>query len=165
MSSVSTIVKVGISDLNIVKSPNTIRTSGLGSCVGAVIYDLQQQIAGLAHVMLPDSTQTKQTPINLHKYADTAIPELVELLLKNGARKFALKAKIAGGAQMFSFGSNSEVMRVGPRNAEAVQKAIKAYQIPIVASDIGGNSGRTIEFSPDTGKLKIKTVNHGEQFI
>lgn len=165
MNNVETVIRVGISDLNIAKAPDSIRTSGLGSCVGAVIYDLQKQIAGLAHIMLPDSSHTRQTPINEFKYADTAIPRLIEKLCANGARKFALKAKLAGGAQMFTFGTESNVMRIGPRNIEAVKQMMNEYQIPIVSSDVGGNNGRTIEFYPDTGKLKIRTVNQGEKFI
>ena len=78
MDKVATVVRVGISDLNIVFAPDTIRTSGLGSCVGAVIYDLQKKIAGLAHVMLPDSNLTQQKNFNKYKYADTAIPYLLQ---------------------------------------------------------------------------------------
>lgn len=165
MNNLSTIVRVGISDLNIVKEPDTIRTSGLGSCVGIVIYDLQKKIAGLSHIMLPDSTLTKQTKVNEYKYADTAIPILIEKLCKNGARKRALQAKLAGGAQMFNFASNSDIMRIGPRNVEAVEAQLKAYRIPIIASDVGGNFGRTIEFDPCNGNLHIRSVNKGEKVI
>lgn len=165
MTKAATVIRVGISDLNIVSAPDTIRTSGLGSCVGAVIYDLQKKIAGMAHVMLPDSNLTQQKNFNKYKYADTALPYLIELLCQNGARKYALKAKLAGGAQMFSFSSGSNVMRIGPRNVEAVKKVLQQYHIPIIAEDVGGSSGRTIEFDPETGKLKIRTVNEGESFI
>ncbi|WP_188454366.1 chemotaxis protein CheD [Virgibacillus oceani] len=164
MNDTHTVIKVGIADLNIVTAPDTIRTSGLGSCVGAVIYDLPKKIAGLAHIMLPNSTFAKQTQINAYKYADTAIDRLVEQLLDNGARQHALKAKLAGGAQMFQFLS-SDTMRIGPRNVEAVQQKLTEHQISIVSLDVGGSCGRTIEFDPDTGKLKIRTVNKGEAVI
>src|SRR5699024_1966184 len=100
-----------IADLNVVEAPNTIRTSGLGSCVGVVIYDNFKQVAGLAHVMLPDSKLTKQEKFNEYKYADTAIDSLVNQLISLGARKSQLKAKIAGGAQMFKFQSGTDIMR------------------------------------------------------
>lgn len=160
-----TVVSVGISDLNTVLAPQTIRTSGLGSCVGAVIYDETRKIGGLAHVMLPDSELTRQSEINEYKYADTAIPILIKKLSELGARKFALKAKLAGGAQMFQFTSNSDMMRIGPRNIIAVEEQLQAFNIPIIAKDVGGNRGRTIEFDPSTGKLKIRTVNKGETYI
>lgn len=165
MKSIQEVVKVGIADLNIAIAPHTIRTSGLGSCVGVVIYDLSNKVAGLAHVMLPDSALTKQKTLNEYKYADTAIDILVEKLIQNKARKFALKAKIAGGAQMFQISNGSDVMRIGPRNVEAVEKQLKKHHIPIVASDVGGSNGRTIEFNPATGKLNIRTVNKGERVI
>lgn len=165
MSSIQTVVKVGISDLKVVRAPSLIRTSGLGSCVGAVVYDLSKEIAGLAHIMLPDSKLTKQVHFNKCKYADTAIDLLIEMLCERGARKNMLKAKIAGGAQMFQLSSSSTMMRIGPRNVEAVEKRLQVHRINIVASDVGGNKGRTIEFNPSTGKLKIRTVSAGETYI
>jgi len=165
MNNVLTVVKVGIADLNIVHHNTKIRTSGLGSCVGVVIYDLAKQIAGMAHIMLPDSNLTKQKNFNKYKYADTAIDILIGKLLDEGARKFSLKAKIAGGAQMFTFQSSSEITRIGPRNIEAVKERLKIHRIPIVAEDVGGNNGRTIEFDAITGMLKVRAVNQKEKFI
>ncbi|WP_042223751.1 chemotaxis protein CheD [Oceanobacillus manasiensis] len=165
MTDVKTIVKVGIADLNIVRAPGIIRTSGLGSCVGVVIYDEGKRIAGLSHILLPESSLAKQAEINVFKYADTAIPVLVNKLIDDGARKYALKAKLAGGAQMFHFTSNSDIMRIGPRNSEAVLAILQDMCIPVIASDIGGNVGRTIEFNPDTSKLKIKKASKEEQLI
>ncbi len=160
-----TVIKVGIADLNIVRRDQIIRTSGLGSCVGIVIYDLNNQLAGMAHIMLPDSNLTQQKDFNPYKYADTAIAILVEKLLKLGAKKVNLKAKIAGGAQMFAFHSTSPITRIGPRNVDAVLEELKKYQIPIVAKDVGGNNGRTIEFDPTSGILKIRAVKKEEIFI
>lgn len=161
MNNSLTVVKVGIADLNTITSSQTIRTSGLGSCVGVVIYDLPSQIAGMAHIMLPDSNMTKSTQYNLAKYADTAIPKLIKLLLDAGAKKYALKAKLAGGAQMFPFSTSNQMMRIGPRNVEAVKQQLNMYRIPIVSEDCGGNNGRTIEFIPTTGVLQVRTVNKG----
>ncbi|TXL67704.1 chemotaxis protein CheD [Cerasibacillus terrae] len=165
MNKLGKVVKVGIADLNIAKAPNTIRTSGLGSCVGAVIFDKTKKIAGLAHIMLPDSKQVSRKEINEYKYADTAITILVEKLLHKGARMHALQAKIAGGAQMFQFANGNDMMKIGRRNIDATKKILAYYKIPIISSDVGGNSGRTIEFEPETSMLKIRTVNKGETFI
>src|SRR5690625_908744 len=162
-SKIESVIKVGIADLNLVKAPLTIRTSGLGSCVGVVIYDLSKKVAGLAHIMLPNANGKKND--NKYKYADTAIDILIEKLLNESASKFNMKAKIAGGAQMFQLTTGSDVMRIGPRNVEAVRKELDKHRIPIIAEDVGGNSGRTIEFDPVTGKLKIRTVNKGEKYI
>ncbi|MBM7701889.1 chemotaxis protein CheD [Metabacillus iocasae] len=159
------VVKVGIADLNIVKAPDLIRTAGLGSCVGVIIYDLQHGIAGLAHIMLPDSSLAKNGAFNQAKYADTAVDLLIKKLMMNGANKFQMKAKLAGGAQMFQFHSTNDLMRIGPRNVEAVELQLKKQKIPIVSRDIGGQNGRTIEFNPKTGMLTIRTVNQGTSQI
>ncbi|WP_164668973.1 chemotaxis protein CheD [Virgibacillus doumboii] len=165
MNNTQSVVKVGIADLNTVKAPQIIRTSGLGSCVGAVLYDLSNKVAGLAHVMLPDSSLAKRDNLNQYKYADTAIDILIDKLRENGARKPLLKAKLAGGAQMFQFAPSNELMRIGPRNVEAIEEKLEQYRIPVVAMDVGGNCGRTIEFDPATGNLKIRTVTKGESVI
>jgi chemotaxis protein CheD len=161
----SEIVKVGIAELNLVAPPDTIRTTGLGSCVGVILYDEIKKIAGLAHVMLPDSTFAKAASINIGKYADTAIKSLYDMLIKRGAIKRNMKAKIAGGAQMFQFSSGSEMMRIGPRNVESVKSQLADLGIPIMASDVGGSSGRTIEFNPESTELSIKTVNMGTKIL
>lgn len=161
MINITDVVKVGIADMNIVVSPQLIRTSGLGSCVGVVIYDEAREIAGMAHVMLPDSSLAKNGRLNDAKYADTAIKKLVNDLVKRGAQLSSLKAKIAGGAQMFQFSSNSDIMRIGPRNVEAVKRELAASRIKVIAEDVGGNNGRTIEFNPKTAILSIRTVNKG----
>lgn len=73
--------------------------------------------------MLPDSSLSKATALTEGKYADTAIKSLYEMLIKLGANENTLKAKIAGGAQMFQFSSGNEMMRIGPRNVERVKKS------------------------------------------
>ena len=161
LSNANQVIKVGIAQMDVVKAPNTIRTSGLGSCVGVVLYDESKQIAGLIHVMLPDSSLGRSDAVNVAKFADTGIKALIELLKLEGVHAFKLKAKIAGGAQMFQFTSDKDSMRIGPRNVEAVKVELRKNSIPLVAEDTGGNSGRTIEFDPITSKLNIRTVNQG----
>lgn len=155
------VVKVGIAQMDVARAPETIRTSGLGSCVGVVLYDESYKIAGLIHVMLPDSSLGRTEKINVAKFADTGIPAMINKLRELGVPTFKLKAKIAGGAQMFQFSQSSDTMRIGPRNVEAVKAQLRKNNIPLVSEDTGGNSGRTIEFDPVTAKLHIRTVNHG----
>ncbi|MEE1132492.1 MAG: chemotaxis protein CheD [Caryophanon sp.] len=153
------VVKVGIAQMDVAKEPLTIRTSGLGSCVGVVLYDESKKIAGLVHVMLPDSALNRTTQINEAKFADTGVVAMADILKRQGALR--LKAKIAGGAQMFQFSSDKDSMRIGPRNVEAVKAQLRKLAIQLVAEDTGGNSGRTIEFDPTTSILHIRTVNQG----
>ncbi|KMK77235.1 chemotaxis protein CheD [Alkalihalobacillus pseudalcaliphilus] len=159
------VVKVGMADVQTIVAPLKLRTSGLGSCVGIVLYDSLKKVAGMAHIMLPDSKQARQMVPNRAKYADTAIDDLVETMLNMGASRQFIKAKLAGGAQMFSFAGSSNLMRIGPRNTEAVKEKLKELHIPIVSEDIGGKSGRTIEFDSVTQLLHIRTVHEGTKDI
>ena len=102
----SEIIKVGMADLNICKSPDGLTTLGLGSCVGIAMRDPLTKVGGLAHIMLPDSTAIKDNS-NLPKFADTGIVELIDQIVRAGGSKTRLVAKIAGGAQMFAFQSKS----------------------------------------------------------
>lgn len=160
----SKLIKVGISDYSTSKAPDTIITYGLGSCVGITLYDPVLKLGGLLHIMLPSSTQARNVD-NLAKFADTGIPLMLEELISKGALKKRLVAKIAGGAQMFSFGSSSEIMNVGVRNTESVKSVLKNLAITIRAEDTGGTFGRTIELDLEAGKLKIRAITRGETEI
>ncbi len=150
-------IKVGMADLNVCHAPDAITTLGLGSCVGVALYDKTSQIAGLVHVMLPDSTQVRQNQ-NRAKFADTGIDYLIEMMVQKGANRRNLTAKIAGGAQMFAFSGNSDMLRVGERNVEAVKKKLNQLGIRLLAEDTGLNFGRTVEFYPENGDFVIKSV-------
>lgn len=150
-------IKVGMADLNVCVAPDSIITLGLGSCVGAVLYDPVSKICGMVHVMLPDSS-TIANNSNRAKFADTGIDELLRVVLAKGAKRERLVAKIAGGAQMFSVNNNSPMLRVGERNVEAVRKKLKELNIKIIAEDTGNNYGRTVVFYPESGDYLIRAI-------
>ena len=150
-------IKVGMADLNVCESPDSITTLGLGSCVGAVIYDPTTKKCGMVHVMLPDSKAITNNQ-NIAKFADTGIEECLRRVLAIGARRDKLVAKIAGGAQMFSVNTNNAMLRVGDRNVEAVRKKFAELKIPVLSADTGENFGRTVIFYPETGEYLIKAI-------
>lgn len=156
-------IKVGMADLNIAKDPIGLTTIGLGSCVGVCLYDNINRVVGLAHIMLPDSTIAKNN-LNIAKYADTAIHELLSRMLKIGAKRELIKSKLAGGAQMFAFDNASDIIKVGEKNVKASTEILKQLNIPIIATDTGGNHGRTIEIFAD-GTLNIKMIGLGNKTI
>ena len=160
----SQIIKVGMADLNVCVSPDGITTLGLGSCVGIAIRDPVTKIGGLAHVMLPDSTEIKNNS-NIPKFADTGIEELVKRVVAKGASRQRLVAKIAGGAQMFAFQSANNSMRVGDRNVAASLKKLKELNIKVLAQDTGDSYGRTVIFYPETGDYVIRAVGKPEKVI
>lgn len=151
------LIKVGMADLNVCLPPKGLTTLGLGSCVGIVLYDPISKVSGLAHIMLPDSTKIKNNS-NIAKFADTAVDKMIDDMSRIGANKNRLVGKLAGGAQMFSFNSTNDLMRVGERNIIAAREKLQSLGIKIIAEDTGLNYGRTIEFYPETGELWIKTI-------
>jgi chemotaxis protein CheD len=153
-------IKVGIADLNVAASPDRLITIGLGSCIGITLYDKILGIGGLVHIMLPDSTQFK-TVNNPIKFADLAIPMLLQRMEKLGAAKRNLRAKIAGGASMFNFSDKSMIMDIGNRNSDAVKVMLEKLSIPVVGEDVGGNKGRTMIFHTNSGIVQIRTVGLG----
>ena len=152
--------KVGIADLNVAKSPDKIITVGLGSCIGIALYDRLNNIGGLLHIMLPNSTEFSKIT-NPLKFADLGIPILIDKMKAKGANIRSLKAKIAGGASMFNFSDKSMIMDIGNRNIKSVKAVLEKFAIPILAEDVGGNKGRTMIFQTLDGKVQIKTVGLG----
>ncbi|MCX8130299.1 MAG: chemotaxis protein CheD [Clostridia bacterium] len=153
-------IKVGMADLQSSGHPSILTTLGLGSCVGIALYDNIKKIVGLAHIMLPSSQQARNNS-NTAKFADTAITKLVEDMIRIGARRENITAKLAGGAQMFAFSEASDMMRIGARNVMAAKEKLQELHIPIISEDTGGNYGRTIELYSNDGRLLIKTIGHG----
>lgn len=151
-------VKVKISDMAVLREEGSLVTVGLGSCVGIAIYDPKNRVGGLAHILLPDSSQfrSRLNSFNPAKFADTAVPLLAEQMEKAGAERRFLKAKIAGGGQLFAFQKAGS--SVGEKNIEAVRFILKKYNIPIKAEDVGGYHGRTMRFFVDSGKVIISMV-------
>ncbi|MBP2642445.1 MAG: cheD [Firmicutes bacterium] len=156
------LIKVGMADYKVGTNPALLISYGLGSCVGIALYDPVAKIGGLAHIMLPDSTQARSTE-NPAKFADTCLPIMLAELIKGGAIKSRITAKIAGGAQMFTFANTTDIMRVGERNSEAVREVLKRMDLRLIAEDTGGNYGRTVELNLGNGIFRIKTIDKGEK--
>jgi len=157
-------LNIDIAEYKAARHPTELVAIGLGSCVGICLYDPVARIGGLAHVMLPDSTQATLSN-NKGKFVDTAIPALIAEMSKLGADRSRLVAKIVGGAEMFNFANASDFMRIGKRNVEATIAALKTEKIPVIAQDTGKNYGRSIRFCTNDGKLYIKSINHGEKIM
>ena len=160
----SELIRVGMADYKVGRAPASIISYGLGSCIGITMYDPVTKVGGLLHIMLPDSTQARSSE-NPAKFADTGIAAMLKDVLQLGASRPRSIAKIAGGAQMFSFANATDIMRVGERNAEAVKVVLAEYSIRLIAEDTGGNYGRTVQIDLENGIYKIKTINKGEKEI
>ncbi len=130
---------------------------GLGSCIGLALLDRRATVAGLAHVVLPAAEGRDGNP---GKFADTAVPVLLESVLGLGARRTRLEAVMVGGASMFSFGGNG--LEVGQRNDAAVRAELDKLRIPVIAADTGGAKGRTVRVDVETGRVTSKAAGETE---
>lgn len=139
--------------IGVAKPGKTLRTT-LGSCVGVILFDLEKKVYGLAHVMLPEAPEPE--PAEFGKYMDTAIPALIkEMGYFNSDR---LKAKIAGGADMFSGIKKTSTVAIGERNIEAALKVLANLKIPIIAKEVGGTKGRQMIVDPELGKIQVTQI-------
>lgn len=157
-------IHVGIGEYKLARSPGRLVTLGLGSCVGVTLWDPVTKIGGLLHIMLPNSKDFSK--INKkEKYADLGIPLMVLDLVKNGASQSRLKAKLVGGAQMFSGADKKRLFNIGERNIEMSRKILKQMSIHIVSEDVGGNKGRTMYLNLENGEVQVKTLGKSIKVI
>ena len=157
-------IVVGMADMKISESPDILESLGIGSCVGIALYDKESKIGGLAHIMLPDMTVVKNKT-NRAKFANTAIPDMLDKLIEKGAKREAITAKIMGGAHMFSSVRTNKVFNVGTRNVNKVKEVLRELGITIIAEDTGGRHGRSLYLDLETGRVRVKTLLHGERFL
>lgn len=142
---------VGMGQIAIARNSNRL-SAVLGSCIGVAFYHPRLRLGVMGHVVLPRANGQSATP---GKFADTAIPHMLQLLVQQGANLGALVAKMTGGACMFG---NNGPLQIGQSNAEAVEAALAAAGIRLVARDVGGNKGRRVVFDSSTGHLTVETA-------
>ena len=124
-------------------------TRGLGSCIGLALIDHASGVAGMAHIVLPESNGADSEP---GKFADLAVPALIAQMERTGAVKRRLDAVLAGGARMFELGE----MDIGARNAEAVTAGLTRAGLKIRAAETGGNRGRTLRLTVGEFTVTVK---------
>jgi chemotaxis protein CheD len=121
---------------------------GLGSCIGLALIDRRSGVAGLAHVVLPESREPTDEP---GRFADLAVPALIARMREAGARH--LEAALVGGARMFDQGSELDI---GARNEAAVREALARAGIPVAAAATGGHRGRTVMMLAGAGTVFVR---------
>lgn len=150
-----------MAEYTVSRPPHVLVTLGLGSCIGLALYDKYSKVSGLIHFMLPYSSGKKNTA----KYADTGIPFLINEMVKHGAKKRNIVAKIVGGAKMFDFGEENSAMNIGKRNSKAAREILNSKGIKIIGEDIGKDFGRTMRFYSETGEVKVTSYKRDELIL
>lgn len=151
-------VAVGLGELKVTKDPLLhLACYGLGSCISLCIYDRMAKVAGMVHIVLPESNHGNQGMASA-KYADVAVPLLVEEMAKSGAMKSHLVVKLVGGAQMIQAAGFVAVLDMGKRNLEMTRKALAGEGIRISGEEVGGTQGRSVWLSTDSGKVMVRTA-------
>lgn len=156
-------VEVPMGEIKVAKAGENLIALGIGSCLVITFYDSKQKIGALAHTMLParrmssevrdpkDERRLSASPDT--RYADTAMDEMIKRIEAQGAKRENLKAKIIGGANMFS----AITSKIGEDNISYAREKLKKIGIAIVGECVGGSQGRSVEFSVTTGIVTVKT--------
>ncbi len=147
-------VHIGIGEYAISNDPEELLKSfALGSCVAIMVYDMENRIAALAHIALPDSS------VNMAKgdhkpgyFVDTCLPKLLGELKKRGAVRKKAWIKLAGGANTMD---EQRTFDIGKRNVLAIKKYLWKMQLGTIAEDVGGSVSRTVSFSVGTGEVNV----------
>ena len=163
MSATLTEVRVKVADYA-VATGGMLSTIGLGSCVAIVLYDPESAIGGLAHVLLPNETMSRDRS-NPAKFPATVVPRLLDEMRQLGAEVGRIRAKIAGGASMFGQLVNGTGINVGERNIAATREALAAAKIPIVAEDTGLDYGRSVYFHLSDGRVEVRSLKKGDRVL
>lgn len=148
-------VKVHVTqgESHVTADPQVVMTTVLGSCIAACIRDPQAGVGGMNHFLLPDAGDGRGTGGDAVRYGAYAMELLINDLLKRGARRERLEAKIFGGAKLFDGLSD-----VGASNAAFAERFLRDEGIPIVSSSTGGVSARRVEFWPTSGRVRQRLV-------
>lgn len=120
-------------------------------------------MAGVAHVVLPDSAMARGHHAPPGKFADTAVPALVERLGSRGADVLLMRAVLVGGSAMFGTRKTSRLTAIGEQNIEALTAALGEVGIRIAACDLGGPEGRTVHVPVGDCRVLARTITGEER--
>ena len=154
-----TMVRMG--ELAISDTPGDVLVSlGLGSCIGLALVDKRAGVAGLAHIVLPE-TSGNPKPEAMNKFADHAVPALVDGMVERGASRVFMQAALVGGASMFAAAG----LEVGQRNAVAVRELVAERRLNVVGEAVGGSRGRTVKVDVASGTVSVREAGGTEEVL
>ncbi len=155
-------IVVKVADLNTATGDAELVTLGLGSCVAICLHDPVAQVAGLAHILLPNKSLSRATG-NPAKFPQSAVPLLLEKMEALGADRARITARLVGGASMFGSLSPSGAVQMGERNVVASRQVLEELGVKVTAEATGGTTGRSVRLQANDGSLWTRTLATGEQ--
>ena len=165
MTSPSGEIRVKVADYAVRRGEHIIATIGLGSCVAIVLYDRVAKVGGLAHILLPTRSMSRETS-NPAKFPETIVPVMLEEMRRLGSsQSAAISAKIVGGASMFGQLSAGSGINIGERNVLATREVLVTANIPLLAEDTGLDYGRSVYFHLADGRVEVRSLRKGDRVI
>lgn len=147
---------MGVAQFRVGRAPVSLMTMALGSCLGIALYEPTSRIGALAHAMHPNRDLVKNNA-NRCKFVDSVIPILVDRMVREGARREHIVAKLFGGARMFEgYKGYRGVNQIGDENINSARRMLNEMGIPVVGECVGGKCGRTIVFDLGSGKVSVR---------
>lgn len=145
------------------KNPELLSTT-LGSCVAIILFDKETKNWSMAHIMLPNGKDEKDSVELPGKYADTALPALLKMMnIPQSQASTRLTARLTGGANMLGVTKRDPLLQIGDRNIEAVKKYLKEYGIAVLAEDLGGTKGRRVTIDTVNNKIFVNQIGESKK--
>jgi chemotaxis protein CheD len=152
---------VRVAELIVRQAPAQLEALGLGSCVAVILHDPEARVGGLAHILLPTAAVGERPDATPGRYAQSAVPALLEAVLAAGAARHRVVARLVGGATMFRNLTAPGLIAIGERNTVAARRALDTLSLPLVAEAVGGDYGRSVRFDLEAGTVTVRSVRHG----
>jgi chemotaxis protein CheD len=141
-------------EIRVSDADNVVLTTILGSCIACCLYDPRAKLGGMNHFLLPLPPQAGPADIGAaQRYGLYAMEVLVNEMLKAGANRNFMRARLYGGANL-----HVGMRSIGTDNAKFAVQFLAADGIDLASSDTGGNSARRLDFQPTTGRIRCRKV-------
>lgn len=146
-------IDVRIGEMEVAKSPKILKTI-LGSCVALILYDKVKRVGGMAHIFLPNKKESnKHEPDS--KFANTAVPALLEEVIRLGAKKQNIMAFMVGGGNIFKPIRKNNQPTVAEMNVKSTKQSVENANLPLIGFDVGRDQGCKVSFDLSTGDMIV----------
>jgi chemotaxis protein CheD len=155
-------VMVGVSEYVVTDEGRTLVAYGLGASVAVALYDERAGIGALTHTLRPRRPDDAPDS-DVGKYVDQAVPAALREMVDDGAGFANIEARIVGGADIFELQALGK--GIGSENATVAREEVERLNVPVVAEEVGGERGRTVEFDTAAGDVVVRTAEGDETTI